>query len=367
MSRYYQKLEREAEQSFSIDLTIQKLIKYQKDAGFGFPQYWDRTYRFQDFYRDYEDTLIHRILNGPDEKLKRFIKQEKLEAGNPLVEDRHLSTDAFQLVVRKILWRVFRRIGFQGTKSKEEKDAVHDGCWICMENIPDGQRGVRITSPDGSLRHVVLMNPFPILKDQVTIASLQHEPQELSEKHIRFVFHLVERSQTFKYSFNGIDAGASIPAHFHFYGFGGTLPIEEIPLATSIKKTDDFSVHQLDANWPVCVFTLIGRHERIVSFLLNLSNHLKKSDLSMNVLFTRDHRSQMRVYVIPRKKAGPALSSGFHPLFGSIEMCGMLVCESSQEFHDARGDRFIKVLQQVGLSRTESADKESIEGLIADL
>ncbi|MBN2031003.1 DUF4922 domain-containing protein [bacterium] len=367
MSKYYQELESEAEHTFPIDSTIQKLIQYQQDAGFGFPQYWDTTYRFQDFYRDYEDGLIHRILNSREEKLKRLIRQEQLESGNPLVEDRPLFTDAFQFAARKILWRAFRRIGFQGTKSKGEEGAVHDGCWICMENIPDEQKGFRITGPDGSLSHVILMNPFPILKDQVTIASLQHEPQELTEKHIRFILDLVERSEAFKYSFNGIGAGASIPAHFHFYGFAGTLPVEEISLSVPIKETDHISVHRLDPVWPISAIVLTGHNEPIVAFLLVVSKHLHSKNLRMNILFTRDDARQARVYVFPRKKAGPEPGTGFHRLFGSIEMGGMLVCESSVEYQNARGDHFVEALKQVGVSGAGSSSSELVEGLTVDL
>ena len=105
-----------------------------------------------------------------------------------------------------------------------------------MENIPDKQKGFRIKGPDGSFSHVVLMNPFPILEDQVTIVSLHHQPQQITEKHIRFILNLTGRSERFQYSFNGIDAGASIPAHFHFYGFIGSLPIEAVSLSAPVME-----------------------------------------------------------------------------------------------------------------------------------
>ncbi len=367
MSKYYQELENEAQRSSLIDPVIQKLIKHQQDDGFGFPQYWDRFYRFQDFYRDYRDGLIHRILDGHDEELKKLLDQEKQDPNNRLVEDRHLSGNGLQFSARKILWRAFRRIGFQGTKNREAKGAVHDGCLICTENLPDIQKGFRLNDLHGSYSHVVLMNPFPILEDQVTIASLRHEHQELTGKHIRFILDLVERSKVFKYSFNGVDGGASIPDHFHFYGFIGSLPIEKIALAAPIIESNKLSVFQLSPVWSICVFVLTGQKERIVSCLLDLSKQLQSKKLSMNILFTKDEDSGMRVYFIPRKKAGPRSGTGFHRLFGSIEMGGMLICESSREFQNARADRFVEALKQVGLSNTLSSDKEWIDKLIADL
>ncbi len=355
MAKYDLKLEQKAQQAdFSVDKSIEQLVREQQNVGFGFREYWQEGYMLEAFCRKYQNDFMLRAPQENRQELKDFVNKERNRQDNLMVEEKDIVSGRIRLRACKILWRAFRRIGFQGTKVKGHPNAVNEGCLICIQNIPDVQKGIRITGPDDSMNHVVLMNPFPILTDQVTIASLRHEPQKLTERYIEFILHLTEMSEKFKYSFNGIGAGASIPNHFHFYGFTGSLPIEKVSVASAVIALDNLVVHELNADWPVITLVTTGDKSEIASYLLDLTSHFEQRDISVNILFARDEHSKVKVYVVPRQKSKPEPQTGFNNDFGVIEMSGVLVCESSDAFESANAERALEAIRQVGYPNTES-------------
>jgi len=365
MSKYYLALEQEAQKpNVSIDESIKQLICEQQDSGFGFREYWQKDYTLDDFCAQYKNDFLQRAPYEKRKELEFFIDKEKNWQNNLMVSSKDIFSGKLQLGAYKNLWRAFRRIGFRGTKLKGDPDAVNDGCFLCIQNTPDQQKGMRVAAPDNSINHVVLMNPFPILTDQVTIASLCHEPQELTAQHLEFILSLTERSKKFKYSFNGIGAGASIPDHFHFYGFIGSLPIEQVEVAASIIELDNILVHQLDKDWPFIALVATGDKDQIASYLLELTEHLEQQNISLNVIFTRDNNSKAKVYVIPRRKPKPQPHTGFNNEFGVVEMSGLIVCESSEAFRTADIGRVVEAMKQVAYPNTESDRARLLYGLL---
>jgi hypothetical protein len=355
MIKYYLSLEQEAQQAnVTIDEFIEQLIQKQQYAGFGFCEYWQQGYTLEAFCGKYQSDFMQRIPQEKRQELEYFVEGERKRQNNLMVGKREIFFGKVRLGVYKILWRAFRRIGFPGTKSKGHLNAVNDGCFLCIQNTPDQQKGMRIIGTDDSMNYVVLMNPFPILTDQVTIASLRHEPQRLREQHIEYVMQLTERSEKFKYSFNGIGAGASIPHHFHFYGFTGSLPIEEIACPVAVIKAHNLSVYELGEDWPIITFVAMGGKSEIGSYLLDLTSHLEQQNISVNVVFVRDKNSNAKVYVIPRRKPKPEPQTGFNNDFGVIEMSGVLVCESTEAFESADTGNIVEAMRQVGYPNTES-------------
>jgi hypothetical protein len=97
-------------------------------------------------------------------------------------------------------------------------------CFLCAENRPPEQQGVRWREYD------LLVNPYPIFERHLTIPSLGHIPQFLTGK-IRDMVDLSAGLPGFTITFNGARAGASAPDHFHFQAVEkGVLPSEtELP------------------------------------------------------------------------------------------------------------------------------------------
>jgi len=352
MSKFYRSMEEELARAATVDDCIKQLVEQQQKDGFGFPEYWDPTFTVREFCSSYKENFEARTPEDTLASFQRNLEEERKKADSPMVEKKPLPTTSLELGAYKILWRAFRRIGFPGTKKKGDPGAVHDGCFLDIQNTPEAQRGLRIAT-DGAMGYVALMNPFPILENQVTIASLHHEPQELNSRHLWFALWLAERSREFRCSFNGIGAGASIPDHFHFYGFTTTLPIEQVDPSPAIHEADDLIVCPLDQSWPVIALVVTGESNRITSYLLELVSRLSTLQMSVNLLFTPGVDAARRVYVLPRHKQKPSPETGFTNDFGVVEMCGVLVCESTGAFLAADGRGFVHAVSDVGYPNTE--------------
>ncbi|HUW83502.1 MAG TPA: DUF4922 domain-containing protein [Phycisphaerae bacterium] len=347
MSKFYWDIEQQVACDPCVDDGVRKLVQRQQEDGFGFPEYWTSGLTIEKFSESYEQILLDRAPLGKRDALLTILAQEKKQSSNLMVEKRRLPTSLAEFGAYKILWRSFRGIGFPGTKRKGDPDAIHDGCFLCLHNTPSRQRGLRMTTLSGAAKHVALMNPFPILENQVTLASLEHEPQELSLAHTLFVLEIAMRSRKFRYTFNGVGAGATIPDHFHFYGFTTPLPLEQSKMHTTIyQKDDSLHVGTLGPNWPVFAIVATGENQRLASFVATLAARFSNVSVAINVLFTPS--ADGSVYVLPRHRETPSADTGFKNRFGVVEMGGILVAESTAAYCAADAQTFTRAVRDVG-------------------
>jgi len=117
-------------------------------------------------------------------------------------------------------------------------------CFLCPANLPAVQRGI----PFGK-KYQILVNPFPIFPEHLTIPSLQHEDQ-LILNHFEDMLDLAEAIDEFTIFYNGPKCGASAPDHIHFQaGNKGFLLIEEdLKKVTkkTISETEELKIYSLE-------------------------------------------------------------------------------------------------------------------------
>ena len=95
-------------------------------------------------------------------------------------------------------------------------------CFLCEKNRPKEQRGLPFNN-----NYTVLVNPFPIFPEHLTIPHKEHIDQ-LIENHFDSMLDLAKELEDFTVFYNGPKCGASAPDHFHFQaGIKGFMPIEE--------------------------------------------------------------------------------------------------------------------------------------------
>lgn len=92
----------------------------------------------------------------------------------------------------------------------DETSIAQRPCFLCEENLPDEERGVGF----GPL--VALPNPFPAVRDHLTLAAREHVPQRIAGRID--LMHDVARAlgDASFVLYNGPRCGASAPDHFHF-------------------------------------------------------------------------------------------------------------------------------------------------------
>jgi hypothetical protein len=95
-------------------------------------------------------------------------------------------------------------------------------CFLCVDNLPEGQRGIFY-----SHEYIILANPYPIFPEHFTIANINHFPQRIDD--IFYILLALSRSLSKKYTvfYNGPKCGASAPDHLHFQaGNKYFMPVE---------------------------------------------------------------------------------------------------------------------------------------------
>lgn len=83
-------------------------------------------------------------------------------------------------------------------------------CFLCEENRPSQQESITFLK-----KYAILCNPYPILKNHITITLHSHVPQLIRNK-IGDMLTLSEQLEGYIVFYNGPKCGASAPDHFHF-------------------------------------------------------------------------------------------------------------------------------------------------------
>ncbi|HEY3390224.1 MAG TPA: DUF4922 domain-containing protein, partial [Prolixibacteraceae bacterium] len=94
-------------------------------------------------------------------------------------------------------------------------------CFLCKKNLPPLQRGLSFND-----EYIVLVNPFPIFPEHLTIPNVSHIDQRIIG-NLGSMLDLAAGLDDFVIFYNGPKCGASAPDHLHFQaGIKGFLPIE---------------------------------------------------------------------------------------------------------------------------------------------
>lgn len=133
------------------------------------------------------------------------------------VKVKELNFDAFKIKVQFNPARIVSSAAKVDAKSLQERK-----CFLCPDNLPLVQKGL----PFGD-NYQVLVNPFPIFLEHLTIPVLKHEDQRILPRFAEML-DLAKALDKFTIFYNGPKCGASAPDHAHFQaGNKGFLPIEK--------------------------------------------------------------------------------------------------------------------------------------------
>ena len=108
------------------------------------------------------------------------------------------------------------------TAAKIDKKSLKERpCFLCDINRPDVQRALSVEQ-----KYQILVNPFPILPNHLTIPARRHIPQTI-HKNMNTFCELTWSLPDYIVFYNGAKCGASAPDHMHFQaGKRGIVPME---------------------------------------------------------------------------------------------------------------------------------------------
>jgi len=240
-------------------------------------------------------------------------------------------------------------------------------CFLCLENLPEGQRGVLYRD-----EFLVLCNPFPITSHHFTISHIKHTPQSFEGNAAAFLKIAQDFYPNFKVFYNGPESGASAPDHLHFQAAPtGVLPIEK-EIEGSAKRifmrrgrgVSFYKLEQIGRG----VIILTGEDGNAVkAALINVISAMKsvlssENEPKMNLLGSYDG-GKWQVVIFPRRKHRPGvyfLPGNERILIspGLVEMGGIVITPIAKDF-DAVDENLVQ-----NIYREVSVDAETIHNII---
>ena len=245
----------------------------------------------------------------------------------------------------------------------DKKSIENRSCFLCKENLPKVQKGILYKE-----KYVLLINPYPIFKQHLTIPNLEHVPQKIEDCFTDLLYLSQDLEEKFFVFYNGPKCGASAPDHLHFQaGLKNSTPIESYLtdlLKRGIKIEGIEEVNQ----------TVVS--ERLFKFICLQSNKIKKIEKEflkilnqLKVLSELDEepllnlicfykKNQWNLIIIPRKKHRPDQyfaedNSKLLISPASVDMMGLLITPRKEDFNTISKQQIKDIFTQVLLSKEE--------------
>ena len=283
------------------------------------------------FIQDDLTSVIHFRLHHPDDKCRIFTIQY-----NPKRAERYNGLG--------------RKMPPPGSRS------IHNGCFLCKENVRWQQGGVEVGYDirTANAAYIAWMNPFPLMPVHTTIAGREHLPQSFIRENdndtiarcefiLRDLIELASSLPGFIGFYNGVGAGASIPNHFHFHFFkrfegSGPFSLERAAIKTIQGKTACPN-GTVVKNYPIMAIYFHGEASSIIDASMVWVQKLIrpqrfKDALTANVIATIDPDEPddklVSLYIIPRNKYF-SHAPGMIGMIGGLEILGEIVFSSAIE------------------------------------
>jgi hypothetical protein len=278
------------------------------------------------------------------EKARKLINDQQKEwglagknyAGLATVKTRKLAFDGFDMVVQFNPERIISSAAKVDAKSIEARP-----CFLCQKNLPKEQRGIPVLD-----KYLILVNPFPIFPEHLTIPHFNHTEQLIGGK-FEDMLEVSKLLGDFTVFYNGPKCGASAPDHFHFQaGIKRFMPIEmdyKKGLFFHDSKVRDGVEIIRWSDYLRTILTFSGRDKQpLVHEFGNVYRALKElqpeeTEPMLNILCSH-YNNRWHVHVFPRKLHRPwqYFEEGNKQILlspASVDMGGVLITPRVEDFN----------------------------------
>jgi len=284
--------------------------------------------------------------------------------------------------LKKVLVKEFNFDGFQikvqfnpgrilsSSAKVDAKSLAERACFLCEKNRPKEQRGVDILS-----NYTVLINPFPIFTEHLTIVEKDHVLQ-LIDGRIGEMLHISRALEGFTLFYNGPKCGASAPDHFHFQaGNSGFMPIDyEMPQliqqygklmegkACKLWAVDD-TIRKMLVFKSTQIEDIEIEFKAVYNLLVQNSNSEEEPAMNLHSSF-KNGEWQLILFLRGAHRPWQYFEEGEKNILvtpASVEFGGVLITPLEKDFNKLSKDDISNIYQQV------SIQKEDFEKLILSL
>jgi len=251
-----------------------------------------------------------------------------------------------------------------------QKNANERRCFLCLEHLPESQKGLLYRS-----KYLILCNPRPIFPAHFTVSHLEHRSQAIAEEIRTLLRLLAEFGSRWTVFYNGPKCGASAPGHLHFQ----TAPLGQMPIEREICEEKRFTEPSRISGVLLYRLRDLGREvvvmegddpvavEEVFKGLLNALRRVLFLDEEpmMNVAGFREGE-KWRLVIFPRRKHRPDafFREGDARVVvspGLIDMGGVLITPVEKDFERLNAATVEGIYAEVSLE--PRILKEAIERL----
>lgn len=228
-------------------------------------------------------------------------------------------------------------------------------CFLCHANRPQAQEFIEWYD------YHILLNPFPIFPQHLTIAHKSHTPQRING-HISHMTALAHELQGFTIFYNGPLCGASAPDHLHFQA----APTQYFPIWETIDATGP--VHTMpgieiyDICPAICLIHAAGPEEmerNVRSIMDLLPADEPTGEPKLNILM-RDTGMSLQAIVIPRRAHRPHNFAHDHSDTSrilispaSVDMSGVIISVRPSDFAGLSPQQITNLYLEVGYTYSQ--------------
>jgi ATP adenylyltransferase/5',5'''-P-1,P-4-tetraphosphate phosphorylase II len=282
------------------------------------------------------------------------------------VKTRKISFKGFDIDIQFNPKRLISSAAKIDVKSLEQRP-----CFLCQKNRPIQQVGLHFKD-----NYLILVNPFPIFPEHLTIPHIKHIDQQING-YFCDILDLAKALSDFVVFYNGPKSGASAPDHLHFQAIKkGFLPIENDfynkDIFEFLVQVHDVNVYRAN-NYLRAVLTLKSNNKSQLDFLFNdfyeicskLGPGAEEPMLNIIVLYDFEGWT---VHVFPRKLHRPVqyYEIGEKQILlspGCVDLGGTLILAREKDFIKINSEDVKDILNQV-CSNPDIID-DFIRGLVS--
>jgi len=283
------------------------------------------------------------MMGSISEQARKLVKDQQKEwelagknyAGLASVITRTLAFDGFDMLVQFNPERIRSSAAKVDAKSIEARP-----CFLCQKNLPKEQRGIPVLD-----KYLILVNPFPIFPEHLTIPHKDHIDQTIEGK-FGDMLEISKLLDDFTVFYNGPKCGASAPDHFHFQaGIKRFMPIER-DYKKGLFFQDAKEINSVEvirwSGYKRTILTLSGTEkEPLVLEFERLFSALKEvqpeeTEPMLNILCSHYGR-RWHIHIFPRKLHRPwqYFEEGDKQILlspASVDMGGVLITPREEDF-----------------------------------
>ncbi len=309
----------------------------------------------------YKELELFGRIDNLNEQAKSLVAQQKKTwetAGRNYEALNQVQSGTFDFGHFKVITQ-FNPGRIRSSVAKTDAKSISERpCFLCIKNLPAEQKGINF-----NYKYFILTNPFPVFKVHLTIAKIEHTPQQITG-HMTDMLELSRELTDFTLFYNGPQCGASAPDHFHFQAISkNSLPVEnefdilEKGFSEILIQTEELKVLAVD-NYLRRFVALVSDNKNIIAEKIELIlKSLEKGDgrePMLNIICSF-YENSWRVIVMPREKHRSAhyFRTDENKILVSpaaIEMGGVLVLPEEEDFKNITGKEIEEIYGEVTIN-----------------